>query len=154
MLRTFLAALLLGTPALLAGCSVAMAAGARETNLTDVHAGSTRGQIEGVLGPPESQQRSLDGAVATYRVTLRDPGSTHPTRALENGFLDVITLGLAEFAQYPEEKAVTHDRVFEVSYDASDVARQITMDGRAYPPEARTAEPPEPAPAGSSLPGP
>lgn len=65
--------------ALLAGgCSVYMAAaGDEEPNLSNVHRGATRGEIEMALGQPKSLSTQANGdTVATYEYTVGNEPST------------------------------------------------------------------------------
>ena len=85
------------------GCSVGMAMHGKESpNLGLVRVGSTRGEVEMVMGAPvESVSTDGGGRIDTYEYEVgNDPSAG---RAIGHGVMDVLTLGLWEVVGTPIE---------------------------------------------------
>lgn len=82
--------------ALLAGCSVVRAAnGSHEPNLSRIHVGALRGEIETELGAPLEELKDEQGRpMAIYAYVMGDEPSGG--RAIAHGLADVASLGLWE----------------------------------------------------------
>ena len=87
----------------LSGCSVGMAMHGKESpNLGQVRVGSTRGEVEMVLGSPvQATSTENGGVVDIYEYEVgNDPSAG---RAIGHGVMDVLTLGLWEVVGTPIE---------------------------------------------------
>ena len=102
MTRKF-ALVLLAVALGLSGCSVGMAMHGKETpNLSAVKVGSTRGEVELILGAPVQSATTETGTrLDTYEYEVgNDPSAG---RAIGHGVMDVLTLGLWEVVGTPIE---------------------------------------------------
>lgn len=88
----------------LSGCSVGMAMHGKETpNLGAIKVGSTRGEVEMILGAPVQSVSTPEGGgrIDTYEYEVgNDPSAG---RAIGHGVMDVLTLGLWEVVGTPIE---------------------------------------------------
>jgi hypothetical protein len=108
------------------GCSVYMAAaGDEEPNLSNVHRGASRGEIEMALGQPKSLSTQPDGGtLATYEYTVGNEPSTG--RAVGHAAMDVLTLGIWEVVGTPVEALNQGEKVMvTVQYDQNQVATSM-----------------------------
>lgn len=112
----------------LGGCSVYMAAaGDEEPNISNVHRGASKGEVEMALGQPQTYETTESGAIAIYHYTVGNEPSVG--RAIGHGALDVLTLGLWEIAGTTIEAFNQGDVVtVTVTYDAAGYATDITSD--------------------------
>jgi hypothetical protein len=84
------------------GCSAIMAASSNDTpDLTVLRPGTSRAQVEAVLGKPISRIRTGASDVFTYQYIDADPANTR--RAVVNATLAVVTLGISELVMTPAE---------------------------------------------------
>lgn len=117
---SLLAALLLSLAFSTSSCSVYMAAaGDEEPNLSNVHRGASRGEVELSLGHPTAVSVAEDGStIATYQYTIGNKPSVG--RAVGHGVLDVLTFGIWEVVGTPIEAFNQGDvKNVTVTYDAS-----------------------------------
>jgi hypothetical protein len=108
------------------GCSVYMAAaGDEEPNLSNVHRGASRGEVEMALGQPISLATENDGTmIATYEYTVGNEPSTG--RAVGHAVMDVLTFGGWEIIGTPIEAMNQGDKVkVTVSYDNEGNATRV-----------------------------
>jgi hypothetical protein len=102
----------------LSGCSVFMAAsGSEDLDLTSVGQGSSRAEVEALLGKPISFVRKDFGDIATYQYFTNDEPS-YLRAALWAG-LDLITAGFAELVIFRMEALQGDKHTVVVAYDLS-----------------------------------
>ena len=126
MQKSLLIAAVLITALSSSGCSVYMAAkGDEEPNLTNVHRGASRGEIEMALGKPKNMTTDGDGKLtAIYEYTVGNEPSTG--RAVGHGVMDVLTFGLWEVVGTPIEAINQGDKIkVTVLYDKDGNALDI-----------------------------
>ncbi len=108
------------------GCSVYMAAaGDDEPNLSNVHRGASRGEIEMALGQPVSMSTERDGTlIATYEYVIGNEPSTG--RAIGHAALDVFTFGAWEIFGTPIEAMNQGEKInVTIRYDEAGNASQV-----------------------------
>ena len=122
----------------LSGCSVGMAlSGKPDPNLTAIHIGSTRGEVELQLGKPVDTVSLGEGArLDTYEFEKGNEPS--PGRAVAHGVMDVLTLGLWEIAGTPIEAVQGDTYRVKIQYDGDDKVVAVNPASRTV-----TAPPPE-----------
>lgn len=109
------------------GCSVYMAAaGDEQPNLSNVHRGASRGEVEMALGQPKTLTTTTDGGTtATYEYVRGNEPSAG--RAIGHGVLDVLTIGIWEVVGTPIEAMNQGTKVIvDVRYDADGNATSVT----------------------------
>ena len=115
----------------LSGCSVFMAASSNDgAEIWKIHTGSTRTEVEKILGKPVTSLRKMNGDIATYQYFTDDDADT--SRAVTYGILDGLTLGLAEVVTSPIESLQGEKHSVIITYDVRGRVRTIEQksDGR------------------------
>lgn len=101
------------------GCSAIMAASGNETpDLSVLHQGTPRKQIETVLGKPLSRIRNGTGDVFTYQYFDADPANSR--RAAFNAGLALVTLGFSEIVTAPAEMVQGDRHVITARFGEND----------------------------------
>ena len=110
---------------MLSGCSVGMAlSGEENPDLGAVRVGSTRGEIELILGSPIKTLSLNDGSrIDIYEYEIGDEPSGG--RAIGHGVMDVLTLGLWEIIGTPIEGFQGEKYNATITYDESDLVTGI-----------------------------
>ena len=116
----------------LSGCSVFMAAKASDVpDMSTVHVGATRAEIQSALGRPISTIREHNGSVATYQYFTGDEANYK--RAATYALLDGVTLGLAELVTAPAEMLQGDKHTVTVRYEPTGRALDIKETIHAAP---------------------
>jgi hypothetical protein len=113
------------------GCAVYMAAtGDQQPNLSNVHRGASRGEVEMALGQPKTLTTTDDGGTAaTYEYVRGNEPSAG--RAIGHGVLDILTVGIWEAVGTPIEATNQGDKVtVDVHYDADGNATSVASNTR------------------------
>lgn len=125
----------------LAGCSVGMAlSGKEDPNLSVVHTGASRGEIELQLGDPVTVSPEANG---NTRCLYEFSQGKNPSagRAIAHGAMDVLTLGIWEVIGTPVEGFKGSKKRIQIVYSADNKVTDIVSAAPAPKPE-----PPAPTP--------
>ncbi len=108
----------------LPGCSVYLAATSPEQpDLSQVHPGADRVQVEKQLGKPIEFVRASGGDWATY--TFPGPDEVDYRRAAAYALLDVVTTGLFELVSAPMETLQNEQHILKINYDTKGRVRSV-----------------------------
>lgn len=125
MARTLVLLLIVGALGL-SGCSVVMATSGKPTpDLSTIKVGSTRGEVEALLGAPVQSVTSSESGNRTDTYECEIGNDPSAGRAIGNAVMDVLSLGLYEVVGTPSEALRVAKHRVQLEYGPDDKVVKI-----------------------------